>query len=270
MTTSDAHYVYDGSFDGFLCVVFESAQRKALPATVACTELAAQGGLFGDTVDVATTAERVARVRRGLITRVGEGGLKKLYHAFLSEAPSVERQLLELIYRIVDRGGDALDDLRFAPALAAERLAARVRHEVHRMHAFVRFERYVGDQYIAFARPEHNVLPLLEDHFAQRYPAMRWAIVDARRNYALAHTPALQREKGMTATQFVASDELSDVQASGEESAFQSMWLIYYEAVTITERQNRRLHLQHVPRRYWPYLTEKRVAAQQAARAIPR
>ena len=36
------------------------------------------------------------------------------------------------------------------------------------------------------------------------------------------------------------------------------MWRAYFRAVDIPERKNLRLHLRHVPKRYWPYLTEKR------------
>ncbi len=39
---------------------------------------------------------------------------------------------------------------------------------------------------------------------------------------------------------------------------FQRMWQVYFHAVTIPERANPRLPLRHVPRRYWPTLTEKR------------
>ena len=37
----------------------------------------------------------------------------------------------------------------------------------------------------------------------------------------------------------------------------QAMWRAYFQAVTIPERRNLALHLRHVPKRYWPYLTEK-------------
>jgi len=42
-----------------------------------------------------------------------------------------------------------------------------------------------------------------------------------------------------------------------DEAAYQTMWRAYFQAVTIPERRNLKLHLRHVPKRYWPYLTEK-------------
>ena len=261
MTPSDAHYTYDGSFDGFLSVVFEAARRGARRASVSPDEAPPQGGLFGAVVAVETSAAHAARVARGLERRITAGGVERLYHAFLSEDAGIEHRLLRLIDRVLREGGGALDDLRFPPALAAERLAARVRHEVHRMHAFVRFERRAGERYIAVARPEHNVLPLLEDHFAARYPALRWAIVDVRRRYALVHTPAAEREAGAPATHFTPAESLEALPEAHDEAGYQDLWQTYYHAVTIPARRNLKLHLRHVPRRYWPYLTEKRAAA---------
>jgi probable DNA metabolism protein len=178
--------------------------------------------------------------------------VSKLYRAFLSEQPEVEMTLYRLIRRVIERGADVLDDLRDADAFRVMRLAQQVGREVHRMHAFVRFEERSDARYVATVRPDFNVLPLLGEHFAARYPAMRWAIVDVRRRYALVHD-----DEG---TRFASAETVDAVPEAEREEAFQRMWQTYFRAVTIPERANPRLHLQHVPRRYWPYLTEKRGA----------
>ncbi|MDX1529888.1 MAG: TIGR03915 family putative DNA repair protein [Rhodothermales bacterium] len=260
MTGVGPVYVYDGSFAGWLTVVFEAYRRREPPGQIVTEAPEVQGALFSEALPVATDAEAAERVRRGLERRVRPGGVERVYHAFLSEAPGIERDLYRLAARVFTRDGSALDDLRFPPALLTERMAARVRHEVHRMHAFVRFERRAGERYVAVARPEHNVLPLLHPHFGARYPAMRWAIVDDRRGYALLHTPAADRAEGEAAAAFVPAAAVAFDRAE-DEAAFQGLWQAYYRAVTIEERRNPKLHLRHVPRRYWPYLTEKRTAA---------
>ena len=58
-----------------------------------------------------------------------------------------------------------------------------------------------------------------------------------------------------------------------DEAAYQTMWKAYFQAVTIPERRNLKLHLRHVPKRYWPYLTEKQPAVPlvaSAAAPVPR
>ena len=248
---SETVYRYDGGFDGFLSAVFEAYRRGETPARIEPVAAEAVGGLFGPALAVPTVEAHAARVRAGLAKAAGARAVETFHHAFLSERPGVEDALFRLAAAVFARGGGALDDLRFGPALAAERLAHRVRAEVHRMHAFVRFERRAGELWVARVRPDFHVLPLLPPHFQDRYPAQRWAIADVGRGLALVHEPGAP-------VRFALADALDALEAAPDEAGYQRMWQAYVRAVTIPERANPRLHRRHLPRRYWPYLTEKR------------
>lgn len=245
-------YVYDGSFDGFLCVVFEAYRSGEVPASIEAGH-AAQEGLFGSTVEIATNRDRAERVRSGLVRRLGIEVVERFYRVFLSEQDGVELALLRLIQACLAQGGGVLTDFRFEPAWRVERLAQQVGREVHRMHAFVRFEQRGDGRYVAEIGPDFNVLPLIGEHFVERYPAQDWAIVDIHRKYALVY------DRATRSTCFVPADAVLTPHTE-DEAAFQQMWQTYFRAVTIPERRNPRLHRQHVPRRYWPYLTEDHAA----------
>lgn len=253
-------YVYDGSFDGFLGVVFEATRRRETPASIETGPALA----LGPVVEVETDPEIAGRVRRGLDWRAPEAS-QRMYAAFLSEAPGVEAALFRLVADVVARGPAALSDWRSADARAAHRLAARTWREVHRMHAFVRFERRAapdappggaGDHYVATVRPGPHALPLLSDHFADRYPTLRWAIVDAGRHLALVHTPAVERAEGAPATTIVPAAGVEALAAAPDEAHVQRMWQAYFRAVDIPERKNLALQRRHVPKRYWADMTE--------------
>jgi probable DNA metabolism protein len=51
-----------------------------------------------------------------------------------------------------------------------------------------------------------------------------------------------------------------DVSAIYDESEllYQMLWQQYFNSVNIAARKNTRLHLRHMPKRYWKYLPEKR------------
>ena len=42
-----------------------------------------------------------------------------------------------------------------------------------------------------------------------------------------------------------------------KEELYQHLWQQYFKSVNIVARKNTKLHIQHMPKRYWKYLTEK-------------
>ena len=42
-----------------------------------------------------------------------------------------------------------------------------------------------------------------------------------------------------------------------DEAIYQVLWKDYFKSVNIAARKNNKLHLRHVPKRYWKNLTEK-------------
>lgn len=67
--TSDVIYLYDGSFEGLLCCVYESVYSHMLPQEVVC-EADAQPSLFGE-VAVRTQPEKAARVFASIARKIG-------------------------------------------------------------------------------------------------------------------------------------------------------------------------------------------------------
>ena len=252
----------DGTLAGLLCAYAETYRRGSLPSAVGLIGEPASGTLFGDVLRVETDAAIASRVERGL-DRLVPGLVGRIHRAVLSERPGIEVTALRLADAVRAEGAAAAEDWTFAPAREVAQWSGRVGREAHRMEAFVRFERHVADgaeTWVATARPEYHVLPILHGHFATRYPTLAWRIVDARRGLALVHTPAPERGAGAPATRIVPAVTLGLGDEAPDELAYQRMWRAYFQAVTIPERRNLALHLRHVPKRYWPYLTEKRAA----------
>ncbi len=242
-------FLYDGTFEGFLSAVF-AAYAQRCPDALLHARTASVGTLFGETVEVETCAARAGRVRAGIRRVGGDEAYALLYHAFLSERRGVGAQLWHYLRLLFGQGHRAAENVLSGPASSLHAAAAATRREVHRMHAFVRFECRRDGGWEAAIAPECNVLPLLGPHFGERYAAMRWAIVDTRRGQALVHEAGkLQLVEGAAAGERAA-----------EEATWQKLWAAYYHAVNIPERENLRLRQRHVPRRYWHHMTELRGA----------
>ena len=257
----------DGSFAGLLCAYAAAHRAGALPASVVVGGREGTGGLFGAPEAVATDGPLAERIERGL-ERARPHLVGKLFRAFLSEEPGIEVAILRLIDAVAAEGGEIVADWTFEPARLVSKASKRVGREAHRMEAFVRFERHAeareegaasGERWLARVRPEVHVLPVIAEHFASRYPALRWTILDQNRGLALVHdTPAAELAPEAPATRIVPASSLPDLAPTADETAYQRMWRAYFRSVDIPERRNLKLHLRHVPKRYWPDLTEKR------------
>jgi probable DNA metabolism protein len=112
---------------------------------------------------------------------------------------------------------------------------------------------------IYFARidPDFDVLTLIIKHFKSRYQDQQWMIYDLRRKYGAYYD--LQNVEIITLDLSVNALQANDTNVySDAEIEYQKLWAEYFDHANIKERKNKKLHLQHVPKRYWKYLTEKK------------
>ncbi|PKV63435.1 TIGR03915 family putative DNA repair protein [Pontibacter ramchanderi] len=252
------HYTYDGSFEGLLTVVFEAYERKAWPTTIEPEHLA-QPSMFGETVQVTTDEEKANRVWQGLKKRLSASALESLYYTYLWEQSGFERLIFDYA-RLVFDSPESVEGNYTAPfILQVQQIHKQVHREKHRMEAFVRFQKTADGLYYASIAPDFNVLPLIVRHFEKRYADQRWAIYDSSRRYGayydLQHTAFVQLENPALSPK--QQGRLQTDQFDENETRYQMLWQVYFDHVNIPERKNPKLHLRHIPKRYWKYLSEK-------------
>nr|WP_154640119.1 TIGR03915 family putative DNA repair protein [Lewinella sp. W8] len=250
---------YDGTFAGLLSAIFESYLRKDSVLDIVAEDQH-QAQLFETPVFVPTEEAHARRVLRGLKEKSGNPQIDRwLRRIFLTEQRGSERLILHYVRRQMQSTEDVSQDAGDEHIRQLQRLHQQMGREVHRMHAFVRFQRTADDLYVALINPDFNCLPLLGEHFAARYPAMPWLIYDTRRHYGLLWDDQAKQSSFITLTgqQDGQLRQLSAEILEQTESDYQDLWKTYFRAVDIPERRNMKLHLQHVPRRYWRYLIEK-------------
>ena len=128
--------------------------------------------------------------------------------------------------------------------------------EIHRLHAFVRFEKLEDGTFFAKIEPDFNVLAVGFKFFKDRYADQKWMIYDLKRKfgiiYDLKNTKFFYPEQEQFNT--LKNPELLHHE---DEKKYQKLWQRYFTKTNIPARKNLKLHVQHVPKRYWKYLTEK-------------
>jgi len=245
--------VFDGSWHGLLCCVFDVFEYKLGPVSVsACSHN--QADAFGAERLVCTDPAHAARVSKGLFGKLSAKAMADLYACFLSEwseAPS----LIVRYARAVFSEGLTENAYGHPDVLKVTQIAKRVSRERHRMKAFIRFQLTSDGIYFAQIEPDFNVIPLIAGHFKRRYADQEWIIYDKKRQYGIYYDL-----KKVEEVQFTFSEGKPNPSAFTEsEALYQTMWRDYFKHVSIDSRKNTALHLRHVPKRYWKHLIEKQV-----------
>lgn len=249
-------YLYDGTFNGLLTVIFETYRLKA-PATRICPDEDWQENLFDEPTIVDTNKEYAARVKKGITGKAGNKSVKMLYRCLLSEQADVEMLIYTFVRKAMASGLNYADNFRDETVLQLQQIDKKMGREIHRMHAFVRFQQTKDDIYYAVIEPDFNVLPLIIDHFEKRYPAQTWLIYDSKRHYGMFYNQQETEAITFSEQDHLHLRQLSPAILEQGETDYQQAWQTYFSSTNIPERRNIKLHLQHVPRRYWKYLTEK-------------
>ena len=255
-------YVFDHTLDGLLTAVFDSFFLHQQPEF-----LLAEGEqlpLFADEPHrVVTDSEKAERVWKGLEKHLSKDGLRMITVSWLSEERALNQPLFNFICKVFRREPfDSYERNASDPdVLEVRNTCRRVLHEQLRMKQFIRFQKAKDGTYLAVVSPDHNVLPLIIDHFQDRFNDQPWLIYDAKRHYGYyydgAAAPIHITFENEAAVPFNLSNGKLDAEVLSEnDQIFQQLWRTYFKAICIKERMNPRKQLSDMPRRYWKYMTE--------------
>jgi probable DNA metabolism protein len=249
-------YVIDGSLEGLLSAVFEWFERK--PGTIILqVDKYYQPDAFLNVTHVHNDSKKADRVWNGLKAKLSKGWMRRFYCTYLSETPSSLSELFDFAcYVFLNREG-AEANFGNRHVLAVSQTAVKVEREKHRMEAFIRFQHLADGTFYCGIDPDFNVLPLVSKHFIERYADQKWIIYDLKRQYGLYYDL-----KGVKKI-YLDPEELKKVKTHSAdllaepEALYTTLWKDYFKSTNIASRKNTKLHVKHVPKRYWKYLTEK-------------
>ena len=253
-------YVFDGTMDGLLTAVFDAFAMHEQPETL-LTEGEALPLFCERTQTVHTDEEKARRVWTGLEKKLSREAMKLISVSWLSELKELNGHLFRYICKVFTAGKGIERHFADPDVLAVTNIARRVLHEQLRMKQFIRFQKAKDGTYLGVVSPDHNVLPLIIDHFQDRFNDQPWLIYDAKRHYGFNYdgkTVIRITFEDEAAVPFnLANGKLDESVMSSDDQLLQDLWRTYFKAICIRERMNPRKQLNDMPRRYWKYMTEK-------------
>ena len=238
-------YIYDGSFDGFLSVIY-ACYYNGIPESIEREGIYNFNILYED-IAIETDLVKSNKVYRSIFEKISEDTLINVYQAFLSEVDGVELKLFKYIQLGFKLGSKVNDFLTEETVNEIQKYSRKVAYEAHKFLGFVRFQEFKGILYAAI-EPTYNILELIGNHFKARMANEKWVIHDVKRKTGIVY------ENHELVLRDLKFEKLESHEA--EELFYQNLWKVFHKSVAIKERTNERLQMQHMPKKYWDNLIE--------------
>ena len=238
-------YLYDGSFDGFLCCVYAHYYYERASAIYSIEGFQQQLGEA--CVVIERDDEKAKKVYEAVEEKLGDEIITKAYRCFLTEDPEKDTRILNYL-RLCFRYGPQVDGYRTHPwVLPIHQLDKKVGSQVHRYLGILRFSDIQGVLYAAYT-PDYDITRIMMPHFADRFKRERFIIHDRRRRKAgvYARGQWLERDFDVDLLQY----------RSEQERNFEALWKGYFEHIAIEARKNPKLQANFMPKRFRNFVTE--------------
>lgn len=249
-------YLYDGSFDGLLTCIYYHYYHA--PAAGIFQQENYQPGLLAENMVVMAESALANRVYRAIEEKISSDALAIIYHVYLSSSLNKENLILNYV-RLGFQMGAKVDLHHSHPAVhPIHKLDKKVTGEVQRLLGLIRFQD-TGNFLYAAISPDHHILTLIADHFADRLAGERWIIHDQKRRLAIIYDGQNRfDDKSAMQHQWYLTDFSYDLEENStqEDQQWQELWRLYFNRISIESRYNLRLQSQFVPQRYRRHLLE--------------
>ena len=242
---TDIAYLYDGSFDGLLCCVYESYYQKELPSLI-FSHNEEQATLF-PVKEIETDIISAKKVEDSINSSISWEALRLVRLCYFSKMENREITILNFLRMGYKIGSPVTNMLADDTVRAITKIARNVSSESHYYKEFLRFSDYNGSL-VAIIEPKNFVLPMIVDHYCDRFPSEQFLIYDETHKHAIVY------QNGESA--IVPLEHLELPEACEKEVKYRTLWKQFYNTIAIEGRINPKRRMGNMPKRYWKHLTE--------------
>ena len=247
MVAREVAVTFDGTFDGFLSIVYAHYYDKINPINIQ-PENHAQLTLVMESVYIETNPTHSAKVFSAIKEKISYESAEFIFNAFLSSEDDRFMALLAYIKMGFVHGQKVDNHLQTECVRRVQKLAKHVAREAHLLNGFCRFAETKQGVFYCKITPKNNVLPIIANHFSQRFNNQAWIIHD--QTYGQA---AIYNQNSYVITT-APMDAIVDCVDDEEET--QELWVTFFNAHFIKARVNLKLQRQMLPLYFRKNMTE--------------
>jgi len=237
--------IYDGSFEGFLSLVYEVYYKKIDVDSIYKTT---PESLFNnDIITIETNIINASKVFDALKNKFHKQYFENIATIFMCDSKDFELDLLRYII-IGFKDQKQLENITLESVFVIKNYLKEYFRHHHKMTGFVRFVELEDGTLYAKIETKFNIVYHLGKHFLQRFNNQKYIIHDKKRKIAFI------KNEHFVGVQEVSSFEEPIV--SVHEEKFAKLWCKFFDAVSIESRKNEKLQKQWVPLLYREFMTE--------------
>ncbi len=237
--------VYDGSFEEFLCLVYDVYYKKIAPTSI-LRELP-KTLILEDIYQCKFNKENALKVYKALKEKFTKKNFQTIFNIFMCDTAEFEIWLLEFII-LGFKNQSELQNINNSSIFALQNLQRELFRNVHKMTGFLRFEELDDDSLYARVESKFNLVYFLGQHFSKRFNNQVYYIHDIKRSLVFVYS------KEFKGIREVADFELPT--HSKNEQKFKKLWKTFFDSVAIESRKNEKLQKSLTPLIYRTYMSE--------------
>ena len=237
--------VYDGSFEGFLSLIYEVYYKKLKPTNI--YKKLPNEIIFEKTIHIQINEENYTKVLKAMKSKFQKKIVQRVMNIFMCDSKNFEMALLEYII-LGFKDDKQLLNINNSCVFYLNNLEKELFKNVHKMYAFVRFEELDDNSLYAKLECKFNTLYFLAKHFLKRFNNQDFIIHDINRKLAF-----IKIGEDFSFQEVAHFEEPSQSQ---NEQKFQKLWKSFFKGVSIEERVNLKLQQNQVPLIYRTYMSE--------------
>ena len=234
----DAAILFDGSIEGFLCIVHAYYYDHVSPLIIQMQDNYQQT-LDSEEYYISTDDEKAANVQQAIQNKISPDAWHRVASAFLAGYDDKYMAIFHYILLGFKVGAGVDDYMQHDCVLRVRKLSRYVGREAHLLTGFCRFAETEGQIYYCAISPVNYVLPILAEHFCDRMMNQAWIIHDKTHGKAAVYN-------GET---YVIADVPKSVQVqhTENEAGIQDLWTTFFHSVAIKERINPKVQRNLLP-----------------------
>ena len=277
----DVAILFDGSIEGFLCIVHAYYYESVAPLIIQIEDCH-QPTLDTEEYHIITDENLAAKVQKGILNKISHTAWHYVISAFLADGEDKYMAIFRYLLLGFKTGKIVDDHLQQECVLRVHKLARQVGREAHLLKGFCRFVEttaisdgnshsraenhkrtnlflatdqtdlsgngYSGQIYYCAIDPVNYVLPILAEHFSDRMMNQAWIIHDKKHGKAAVYN-------GET---YVIADvpKNAQVRHTENEAEIQDLWVTFFNSLAIKERINPKLQRNLLPLHFRKSMTE--------------